>query len=72
MHVKFIEVVKKVMNTIVCHKGPADRELTLEPVEYMENTTQYSGAVGICGAHPPVLSDLLLSFFVSSNTNKFP
>jgi hypothetical protein len=68
----FIQVLKKIMNNIGCHKGPADRELTLEPVEYMENTIQYIGAIGICGAHPPVLSDLLLSYFISSNINKFP
>jgi hypothetical protein len=67
----FREVAKKIMNTIGCHKGPADRELTLELVEHMENTIQYIGAGGICGAHPPILSDLLLSFFVSSNRNKF-
>jgi len=59
----FTEVMKKSMYIIGCHKRPADRELTLEPVEYMENSIQYIGAGGICGAHPTVLT----FFFPSSS-----
>ena len=37
----FTEVVKKIMNTIGCHKGRADRERTLKPVEYVEHILQF-------------------------------
>ena len=50
----FTEVVKKIMNNIGCHTGPEVRELTLEQVEYMENSIQCIGAGGIYGVQHPV------------------